>query len=335
MSRALKLLAGIAVSALCVWLSMREVDPARVVDSLRHANGTLFVALMGLTLLGFWIRAVRWRSFLAAGSRVSLDSLYRGTMIGFMANNVLPFRLGEVVRAWALARRERLSRTMVLATVVVERAIDMLTLLGILGITLLVHPMQRGSGAADLTQRGASVLIALCVALTVTLVVLERRPEHMRRLVHWLARALPERHRDKAVVALDHFVEGLSLFRDVPRLLWVFLLSFAMFGVFALGLQASMEALGIHLPWYAGLTLLVVTAIGIMVPAAPGYIGTMNLACVAGLALFGVHDKAATSSFAWFYWAGQWLPVTVVGLWFLHREGLSLRTLGHAREETA
>ena len=332
MSRALKLLLGIAVSALCIWLSMREVDPGRVIDALRHASGGLFVLLMALTLAGFWVRAVRWRSFLGAGRHASLDSLYRATMIGFMANNVLPFRLGEFVRAWALARRARLSNTMVLATVVVERVIDMLTLLGILGITLLVHPMQPGTRAAQLTQQGATILIALCVALTVTLVVLERRPDRMRALVAWLSRALPAAHRHKGVAALDHFVEGLTLFRDVPRLAWVFVLSFAMFGLFAVGLQASMEALAIHLPWYAGLTLLVVTAIGIMVPAAPGYIGTMNLACVAGLALFGVRDKALTSSFSWFYWAGQWLPVTVVGLWYLHREGLSLKALASRSE---
>jgi hypothetical protein len=77
--------------------------------------------------------------------------------------------------------------------------------------------------------------------------------------------------------------------------------------------------------------MLVITAIGIMVPAAPGYIGTMNVACIAGLALFGVGKDMAVP-FSWFYWASQWLPVTLVGLICLHREGLSLRALGGARE---
>ena len=88
---------------------------------------------MGLTLFSFWVRALRWRSLLSGGRTASLDSLYSATMIGFMANNVLPFRLGEFVRAWALARREKCSTTMVLATVVVERVVDMLDLLAILG----------------------------------------------------------------------------------------------------------------------------------------------------------------------------------------------------------
>jgi uncharacterized membrane protein YbhN (UPF0104 family) len=156
----------------------------------------------------------------------------------------------------------------------------------------------------------------------------------MRTLVQKLASPLPERMRDRGVAAMSHFVEGLTLFRDVPRLLWVFLLSFIMFGCYALALQISAWALDIALPWYGGLVMLVITAIGIMVPAAPGYIGTMNLACVAGLALFSVGKERAVP-FSWFYWAGQWLPVSLVGFYCLRREGLSLRSLGEAEDKAA
>jgi uncharacterized protein (TIRG00374 family) len=332
-SRAVKLLLGIGISAVCVWYSMREVRPAEVWAALRQANYFWFVMLMLATLTGFWIRAVRWRSLLGTAKPVSYDSLYSATMIGFMANNLLPFRLGEFVRAWALARRERLSKTTVLATVVVERAVDMLTLLGIFGITLLIHPIEAGSRAGELTRAGATLLVTACAGLTVFLVVLERRPQLVKVVVNRVSAVLPERHRGRGAAAIDHFIEGLSLFRDLPRLLWVFALSFLMFGVFALGLQISMVALDIHLPWYAGLILLVITAIGIMVPAAPGYIGTMNVACVAGLALFGVSGERAVP-LSWFYWVGQWVPVTVVGFFYLRREGLSLHALGEAQRGT-
>jgi uncharacterized membrane protein YbhN (UPF0104 family) len=111
----------------------------------------------------------------------------------------------------------------------------------------------------------------------------------------------------------------------------VFSLSFLMFGVFALCLTVSMWALRLDVPWYAGLLMLVITAIGIMVPAAPGYIGTLNIACDAGLALFGV-SKELSVPFAWFFWAGQWIPVTLTGLWFLRREGLTLSAITQATE---
>jgi len=335
-SQRLKLIIGIAVSVVCVWVSMHDVKLSEVWNALRHANYLGFAAVMALTLLGFWIRAVRWRSLIAAPRPISTDSLFSATMIGFMANNVLPFRLGEFVRPWALARREKLSKTTLLATVVVERAVDMLTLLGILGISLLVHPasVSARTEAGRMTRAGAGVLVFMCVGLTAFVIALEWSPRLAHGVVHWLTRPLPETVRRRVSAMLTHFFEGLGLFRDLPRLAWVFALSFLMFGVFALGLSVCMWALSLSVPWYAGLIMLVITAIGIMVPAAPGYIGTLNLACIAGLALFGV-SKDLAAPFSWFYWASQWLPVTGVGLFYLQREGLSLRSLGQAQEAAA
>jgi hypothetical protein len=334
MSRAIKLGLGIAVSVVCVWLSMRDVRPAEVWHALQHANYLGFVGVMLTTVIGFWLRAVRWRSLIVAPKRLSTDSLFGATMIGFMANNVLPFRLGEFVRPWALARREKLSKTTLLATIVVERAIDMLTLLGILGIALLVHPLSASTEAGRMTRAGAGVLVVTCVALTAFVIALERSPKLAQTVISWLTRPLPAGIRARVSAMIGHFIEGLGLFSDLPRLAWVFLMSFVMFGFFAFGLSVSMWALGLGVPWYGGLIMLVITAIGIMVPAAPGYIGTMNLACIAGLALFGVGKEAAVP-FSWFYWAGQWIPVTAIGLFYLQREGLSLASLGQAQESPA
>jgi uncharacterized protein (TIRG00374 family) len=333
-SRTVKLALGIVISVAGVWWSMRGVDLGQVWAVLQRANYGGFALVVFATVLGFWIRAVRWRSLLGGGRPVGLDSLFSATMIGFMANNVLPLRLGEFVRAWALARRESLSKTTVFATVIVERIVDMLTLLGIFGIALLVHPIGHESPAWEITRRGAVALVVLSVGFTVFMVVLERHPRLMHSMVRRVSGLLPARHRNRAAVAIDHFVDGLSLFRDIPRLSWVFLLSFLMFGLIAFALWVGLRALGIRLPWDAGITMLVITAIGIMVPAAPGYIGTMNAACVAGLLLFGV-GKDQSVPFSWFYWAGQWIPVTSLGLFYLRREGLSLRSLEEVQEGAA
>jgi hypothetical protein len=310
---------------------MREVRLVEVWNALKQADYRGFLAVMAFTLLGFWIRAFRWRWLLSTPKPVGLESLYSATMIGFMANNLLPFRLGEFVRAWALGRRENLSKTTVFATVVVERVVDMLTLLAIFGISLLLHPITSRTEAGRLTHAGANTLLAACAALTALLVVIERSPRLVAGLIERFSHWLPERLRRRGVGTLEQFIQGLGLFRDLPRLLWVFMLSFVMFGAFALCLQISMWALHIDVPWYGGLVMLVITAIGIMVPAAPGYIGTLNLACVAGLKLFSVGKEQAVP-FSWFYWAGQWLPISVVGFYYLRREGLSLKSLGRVPE---
>ena len=328
--RALQLLLGIGVSALCVWLSMKDVQLGEVLTALRGANALGFVLVMLITLGGFWLRAVRWRYFIQAGRPLSMDSLFSATMIGFMANNVLPFRLGEFVRPWALARREKLSKTTLLATVVVERAVDMLTLLGIFGVSMLVHPIAENTDAGRLVQWGARLLLALCVGLTFVVVAIERNRRLAQAVVSGLSAPLPGAAREKVSLMLERFIEGLGLFRDLRRLAIVFMLSFTMFLCFAFALGVSLWSLGIELPWYAGLVMLVITAIGIMVPAAPGYIGTLNIACTAGLALFGV-GKTQSVPFSWFYFFSQWLPITAVGLIYLNREGLSLRALGQAQ----
>ena len=331
MNRRLLFALGFLISAVCVWWTLREVRPSEIVGALRHSRALGFVALMAITLMGFWVRAYRWRWLINTDRRLSTDALFSATMVGFMANNLLPFRLGEFVRPWVLGRREKLPKSSLFATIVVERVIDMITLLAIFGIALLVHPISSASAAGRLTNAGAAVLMVMCVGLTTVLVVIERTPKLMRSLIHAVTSPLPSPAGPKLAEGLHHFVDGLALFRDLPRLAWVFLLSFVTFGLFALCLTVSMWALHLDVPWYAGLIMLVITAIGIMVPAAPGYIGTLNLACVAGLALFSVGRQMAIP-FSWFYWAGQWFPITAVGLWYLRREGLTLGAITHVEE---
>ncbi len=334
MSRALQLTIGLIVSAVCLWFAMHDVRPAEVLSALGRANYLGFAVLVALTLLGFWLRALRWRWLITGPRPVGMGALFSATMIGFMANNLLPLRLGEFVRAWALGRRVGLSKATVFATVVVERVVDMIALIAIFGLAVLIHPIVEGSEAARLVRRGATAMIVGAATLTVLMVMLERQPRLARALVARLPARLPARLRERAAAMLDHFIDGLALFRDLPRLLWVFALSFVMFGVVALSLTASMWAFRIQAPWYAGPVMLVITAIGIMVPAAPGYIGTMNIACKVGLRLFGVGAETSVP-FSWFYWAGQWLPITLVGLLYLRREGLSLASLGRVRDEAA
>ena len=333
MKSVLRLVLILGISGFFVWLSMRDVKFGEVVVALRGANYFGFAAVMAVTILGFWIRAIRWRFFVQSERRISTDSLFSATMIGFMANNVLPFRLGEFVRPWVLARREKLSKTTLLATIVVERAIDMLALLFIFGVSLLIHPIAETTDAGKLVQWGGKVLVGLCVALIAFVVVVERNAKLAHLLTDVVTRPLPAGLKGKAARALDHFLEGLGLVRDIGRLAIVFSMSIVMFLCFAVALGLTAWSLGIQAPWYSGLVMLVITAIGIMVPAAPGYIGTLNYACTVGLKLFGVVGAPA-AAYGWFYFFSQWIPITLVGFLYLGREGLSLHSLGQAHEDT-
>ena len=350
MSRAVQLAVVIVISLVCVLLSLVDIAPrdmlhpqvlgaalgripgtlAAIRTSLALANWGGFVVVCVLTIFGFWVRAVRWRWFVQSDHRLPTASLFSATMIGFMSNSILPFRLGEFVRPWALARREKLPNSMLLATIVVERVIDMLALLAIFGLALMVHPIAENTPAGRLVQQGARVMIVLSVGLTVFVVIAERN----RALPRSLLGVLPGGARERAGRLLERFLDGCALFRDPLRMLQVMVLSFAMFGCYAVALGITGWSMHLDLPWYSGLIMLVITAIGIMVPAAPGYVGTLNIACTLGLALFGVAGGPA-GAYGWFYFLSQWLPITAVGLYYLHREGISLSTLGHVRDEAA
>src|SRR5262249_51000725 len=211
LSRGLQFTIGLVISGVCLWLAMHDVRPAPVLAALGPANYLALAAPIVATLLGFGIRPFRWRWLLTTPEPLPIDPLYSATMIGFMANNLLPLRLGEFVRAWALGRRVGLAKTTVFATVVVERVVDMIALIAIFGITMLVHPIGEGTDAGRLVRRGATLMVIGAAALTLFAILLERQPEEARGLVSWVTSPLPERLRRRLAAMLDHFVDGLAL----------------------------------------------------------------------------------------------------------------------------
>ena len=266
MKRAIQLAVAIAISAICVWVSMKEVDLGLVTTALRNANRMGFVSVMVITIFAFWVRAFRWNYFLRTDKHdAAHEPLQRDDdrLHGEQRAAVPPRRVHPPVGARA---PRGLSKSMLIATIVVERVVDMLTLLTIFGIALLmVAPISEDTAAGKMVQGGARILLTLSVALTVFVVAAERN----RKLAQTLVEMLPEKLHARVAKLLDRFLDGFALFRDFGKLVQVFALSFGMFGCFAVALWITAWSLGIALPWYAGLVMLVVTAIGIMVPAAP------------------------------------------------------------------
>jgi uncharacterized protein (TIRG00374 family) len=317
---------GLALSAVLIWLSVRSLDLAEVGRALASANNVYLLPICAVTLLAFWLRAVRWGWLLRSVKPIGAASLFSATMMGFAANNLLPARIGELVRPWALGRREKISRSSAFATVIVERVVDMFSILVVLAIGLALHPFPR------LIKDAGFVALATNLGLLVALLLIERNPEKAERLAEWVARRAPARVAPQAARLLRNFSAGLGVFRHGPGLFWVTVYSLLLFGVTALGLQLCMWAFQLATPWYAGLILLVVTSFGIMVAPTPGYLGAIQYACVLGLSLFGV-DRATGFSFSIYYHLTQFLPITVVGLYYLGKQGLSLSQVAAASRE--
>jgi uncharacterized protein (TIRG00374 family) len=328
-SRSWQLLAGIAIGVGLLLFALRGVDMRALWDALVHANYWLLAPIIGLTLLAFYVRAVRWGVLLrTVKTAIPAGSLFSATMIGFAANNLLPARLGEFIRAWAIGRSERISRSAAFATVVVERIVDVFALLFFFCLALLLHPF------TETVRRGGWMLLGVNFLLLLVLVLAERHPERVSAFSRWAGGHLPGGIGARVHVLLDNFVVGLGVLRQGPAIGWVIVYSLLMYGLTLASIQAALAAFSFHVPWYASIVLLVSTSLGIIVAPTPGYVGAMQVACVWGLSLFGV-DKSRAFSFSLYYHVSQFLPITLLGLWYLARQGLSLGDVAGAAGKEA
>jgi uncharacterized protein (TIRG00374 family) len=239
----LQLFLGLALSGILLWLSLRSLDPKEITGALATANWVWFLPICGLTLLSFWIRALRWGWLLRSVKPISAGSLFSATMIGFAANNLLPARLGEVVRPWTLGTSERISRSSAFATIIVERVVDMFCILLLFAWALVLHPFPRMVKDAGVAALGANLL------LLGLLVAIERNPAQAERVAGWIERRAPARIAPKVASLLRNFAGGLGVFRHGPGLFWVVVYSTIMNAITALGIQACMAALGMVVPW--------------------------------------------------------------------------------------
>lgn len=310
---------GLTLSAVFLYFSVRGVDIEAVKAALRGAEYLYLVPAMAVVTLSFFLRALRWLIILRPVKRVSVRNAFSATMIGFMANNVLPMRAGEVVRAVVIGRQESISRSSALATIVVERVFDIVALL----VTLLA-----GAIGHELPREIANAVWV--VALTtifafVALAVLARTESPAETFV----RRFPgggSKWGGRIARQLDYFRVGLGVFRNSVATAVTLVLSALVWGCFVAAYHFTLVAFDLHLGLRPPILLLGVVSIGVMLPSAPGYIGTMQWFFQKAVAPFGVGGSLALSA-SFFFWFAQYLPVTVIGLVYFVMENVNLKSV--------
>jgi uncharacterized protein (TIRG00374 family) len=318
MTRRLTIGVGIVLSAVFLYLAARGVDLHTMFRTLVQANLWYMPLCAGLTLLAFLLRSLRWRYLLHSVRPLPQSILFPATMIGFLANNVLPARLGELVRAHVVGRRAAISRSAALGSIVVERIFDLFTLLALFGVVLLVSKFPGG------LEKVAGIVLLIGVLSLVVLLVWNRHPDPTVRAI---LRITPARARERVASLAAGFREGLRVFDRAPHLLLVAAISIGMWAAIVLVNLFCIRALAIRVPEaQASMVCLVAISLVTMVPSAPGFIGTLQGAGTAALLVFGV-PKEQGLAFSILYHATQWIPVNVVGAAYLVHEGLSLRQL--------
>ena len=309
---------GLLISlAFVFWLVTQVRDLERVGQTLREAQYGYLAPALAAYFAGVWLRSVRWHYLLRPIRNIAGRRLFPVVVIGYMANDVLPARMGELVRAYTLDQREGIRKTTSLATILVERVFDGLAMLGFLvGVAVFVP-------FSPTLQQLALLTGLLFLALTGLIFGVAHNPRLAERVIRRAIRRLPQSLRGRLEKMAMAGLVGLHVLRSGRGVVVVLALSVAAWLCEAAMYYAIALGFFPEVPFYVMLLTVAVANLGTMIPSSPGYVGTFDALAVFTLGTFGVSSEVALGYTAVLH-AALIVPVTLLGFIFLWRENLSL-----------
>ena len=325
MSRRARGVIGAVITLLLLWWVLRDVSPAEVFEELRRANAWWMLLAVALATLSFVLRAMRWRVLLEPGhDGSSFEARFGATCAGFAANNIFPARLGELVRAYTLSRVGRLPFGISVGSLVVERVLDGLVLVSFLVVPIMMPGFPLGATEAAAFVRRVAVVGSIVFASGfVVLWLMARRPEGSLRL--WtatLGRLVPDRVAERLTGLVETFLHGLGSLARVGVLARAVGWSYVVWGCLAASMWTGLLSFGITGPGFVGAAFLqAVIGFAVAVPSTPGFFGVFEAGARVGLQPWDVPDTLVVG-FATSYHILTFVPVTLLGLWYLRHFGL-------------
>jgi uncharacterized protein (TIRG00374 family) len=305
-----KVFAGLALSALMVYLSIRGIDFQGVADGFRTIHYGYVIPALVLLFLMQVLRSFRWGLILSPLANIDQLSLFSVTSVGFLAIVAIPARLGELARPYLITKKSDLKMSSALGTIIVERVLDSLTVLVIAVFVLLFTPLPPW-----LVRASVLFLLATLALLTVITLMIIKREASLRVLAP-LIRKLPARFAERLNRLILHFIDGFLIMVDPALLISVTGLSLFIWLIDVLAIYLLFLAFGFQLPVTAAFVLMIILIIGIAIPTAPGFIGNWHYFCILGLSLFDV-PRTEALTFAVIYHAISIGLVVVLGIAFL------------------
>jgi uncharacterized protein (TIRG00374 family) len=277
-----------------------------------------------------WGRTWRWHYLLRSIKPISLRRLFPVVVIGYMGNNVYPLRAGEVIRAYVLRRNEGVNIPASLATIVVERIFDGLVMLIFVFVALPFADFH-----VDWLRNIVIFSTLLFWGAFLVFLVMALRPEQMRKIYTWLFdRLLPDAIGNRAKSMADHFMMGLQNLRSPKDLLMTLVSSVFIWLTETTKYWFVMHAFDFHVSFFVLMVMTAVVNLATTLPSSPGYVGTFDTPGIKTLTAYGVQETLA-ASYTLVLHAALWLPITLLGFYYLYRQGLGWQDFSRAREVAA
>ncbi len=304
--RRLALAIGGVVTIVCLIAAFYGIDFPTFWAAIYGADVWLLILSALVGLASFNVRAVRWQQMLGPIKQIGHVAAYDAVLVGFLGNSVLPARAGEFIRAHVLGRREGVSRAAAFGSIVAERLLDAIALLAIGAVAVWLYPFP------DEVRAKVHVGLGVAAGIIAVVVLLVRLRSQLHGLGTYLARLLPASWRERTQSVAGSFADGGQFLREPLRTVSVIALSAAVWATVLLAIWISLKAVHLDVPATASGLVLVATALGMLLPAAPGGVGTFEFAVIVAVSYAGV-GRSDAAAYAVLLHASQLVPGCLIG----------------------
>ncbi|MFZ5878958.1 MAG: lysylphosphatidylglycerol synthase transmembrane domain-containing protein [Chloroflexota bacterium] len=314
---------GVLISIVFLWLALRGLHLDQFWGAVQSANYWWLVPGIIVYFIGVWVRAWRWHYLLGPIKKIPTRTMFPITTIGYMGNNIYPARAGEVLRAVILKRREGVPVSASLATIIVERIFDGVVMLAFVFVNLPELAKLKGSsGFVGNIQQLAVIGTGIFLGALVVFLLAAMFPQVTARVGLWfIHRLTPRRLHEKLIGITSRFLDGLASLRSPFNVLMVFFTSVIIWLLETGKYWFVMQAFPFQVSFFALMLLNGIANLATTIPAAPGYVGTWEAVTKAVLVAYTV-DPAVALGYAVVLHIALWLPITLLGAYYLAREGI-------------
>jgi uncharacterized protein (TIRG00374 family) len=324
---------GVLISLLFIWLALRGLHLNEFLGAVKQANYIWLIPGIAVYFIGVWVRAWRWHYLLGPIKRIPTKSIFPIVTIGYMGNNVYPARAGEVLRAVILKRKEGVSVSASFATIIVERIFDGVVMLAFVFVNLPeLAKMTGSSGFVGNIQQVAVIGTGVFLGALVLFLIAAMFPHVTMKVALWLLDHFAPRRLHKRLISItNRFLDGLASLRSPFNVLMVFFTSVIIWLLETGKYWFVMHAFNFSVSFFALMLMNGIVNLATTIPSAPGYIGTFDAPGIAVLTAYGVEHSIA-AGYTLVLHVALWLPITLLGAYYLTHEGI--RWSDSLRKET-
>jgi glycosyltransferase 2 family protein len=317
---------GVAISIFFLVIAFNGLNPAAVGEHIRQANGLLLLFAVFWYFTSVTVISLRWQSLLKATRFVPLGRLFRLVCLTYMGNNVYPLRAGEFLRVVLLQRDEKVPLASGGIVALTERVFD-----GIVMLTFVIVSLSLLNVASPDLRRVATISAPIFIIALIVFFTLALQPNLLRRLIGLVSRILPGKLGELVLKLGEDVIVGLEGLRSPIDLAKTVFFSYACWMLEASTYWIVAMAFNLNVDYTAMLLVVGVVNLAGLIPASPGQVGVYEYFAVLTLGALGI-EKTQATAFTLAIHLIIWLPVTLLGFYFLVRRGLGFGAVTHAEQ---